>query len=80
MATVYNTRTEYRPRNENEVLAVDPETGNAIAVVREPPKSEVFMPLVIAVIAVLALIAVGLFGIAMFWDLLVGFAEHPGKG
>lgn len=78
MATTYNARTEYQPRTENEVLAVDPQTGQPIAVVREQPRNEVFMPLVIAIIAIIGVLGAGLVGIAMFWDLLVGLAQHPG--
>jgi len=73
-------RMEFQPRSENEVLTIDPQTGAAVAVTREPPPDNVFMPGVIAVIAVIAIVVVAIFGIVMFYDMLVGISVQPGIG
>ena len=73
-------RVEYQPRSENEVLAIDPQTGAAVAVTREPPPDNVFMPVVIAVIAIIAVVIVAIFGMVMFYDMLVGFSHQPENG
>ncbi len=73
-------RVEYKPRSENEVLAIDPQTGAAVAVTKEPPPDNVFMPVVVAIIMVIGLIMVAIFGIAMFYDMIVGISVQPGIG
>lgn len=80
MATVYKARTEYKPRTENEALGIDPQTGHIYAVQKEPMPDTVFIPIVLAVCLVAAVVVVALVFIAVYWDLLVNFSHMPGRG